>query len=215
MTGAMAPLTMFSLLTLLALAIWRRAKPVRAPFAVLVACVALAPRPSAAADPGKEGLYAGVDFGLSMLEPRSREGGYVIDDDQSTGFRVMLGYAWSEHWSAEGFFADGGAAGVSSDNPAVGHLGEIDYRMVGVGAEWLPLGKGRAARFFPLLKLGVVQITNSTDSDEILYEKLNDTGFYVGGGAGLRLGRSWLAQAEVVSYDADELFVTLGLRKHF
>ncbi len=215
-TGAMDPITILGLLAVLALAMWRgRATGVRAVPLALVACVTLAPRPSAAADTVKEGMYAGVDFGLSMLDPRNRDGGYLIDDDQSTGWRVTLGYAWSEHWSAEGFFADGGSAGVSSDNPAVGHLGDIDYRMVGVGAEWLPFGKGRAAKFFPLLKFGFVQITNSTDSDQIVYEKLNDAGLYLGGGAGMRMGKSWLVQTEVVSYDVDELFFTIGLRKHF
>jgi hypothetical protein len=32
---------------------------------------------------------------------------------------------------------------------------------------------------------------------------------------GLRLGDSWLAQGEVISYDQDELFFTLGMRKRF
>jgi hypothetical protein len=163
----------------------------------------------------QEGMYAGLDFGVSMLDPRNRDGGYEVDDDQSAGFRLTVGYAWSKHWSAEAFFADGGSVGISSDNPNVGHLGEIDYRMVGVGVEWLPFSKGRDAKFFPLLKFGAVQISNSSSSDEILYEKLNDTGVYIGGGAGWRFGETWLAQAEVVSYDVDELFFTIGFRKHF
>jgi hypothetical protein len=66
-----------------------------------------------------------------------------------------------------------------------------------------------------LIKLGAVQITNRATSDQILYKKLNDVGVYIGGGAGARLGKSWIAQAELVSYDQDELFFTIGLRKHF
>jgi hypothetical protein len=65
------------------------------------------------------------------------------------------------------------------------------------------------------VKLGLVQISNRATSDQILYKKLNDAGLYIGGGAGVRLGDSWLVQAEVVSYDKDELFYTFGLRKHF
>jgi hypothetical protein len=60
-----------------------------------------------------------------------------------------------------------------------------------------------------------VQIQNSSSSAAIAYEKLNDLGVYIGGGGGMRLGKSWLAQAEVVSYDKDELFFTIGVRKHW
>ena len=60
-----------------------------------------------------------------------------------------------------------------------------------------------------------MQIHNHANSSLIQYEKLNDLGVYLGGGMGLHLGDSWLAQGEVVSYDKDELFFTLGIRKRF
>jgi hypothetical protein len=165
--------------------------------------------------PMNEGMYVSLDAGVSRLQPRNRDGGYVVDDGQSLGLRLSVGYAWSAHWSAEGFYADGGKAGISSDNPQVGHLGDLEYKMAGVGVEWLPLTGGRAAQFFPLVKLGVVQISNRASNDQILYKKLNDAGLYLGGGAGMRLGDSWIVQGEVVSYDKDELFYTFGFRKHF
>jgi hypothetical protein len=87
--------------------------------------------------------------------------------------------------------------------------------MLGVGVEWLPLAAGRNAQFFPLVKLGAVQIDNSRSSTAIAYEKLNDVGVYIGGGGGMRFGENWIAQAEVVSYDKDELFLTIGVRKRW
>jgi hypothetical protein len=168
-----------------------------------------------AGDTSSKGFYVGVDVGMSRIEPRNADGGYVIDDKQDVGYRVDFGYAWSKKWAAELFYADGGKAGIASDNPAVGHLGEISYGMWGVGVEWAPLDGGRDARWFPLVKLGAVQIRNSASSDLIVYEKLNDVGVYLGGGLGLRLGDDWVAQGEVVSYDQDELFFTLGMRKKF
>jgi hypothetical protein len=152
---------------------------------------------------------------MSMVEPRNADGGYEIDDKQGVGFRVDLGYSWSAAWSAELFYADGGEAGVASDNAAVGHLGDISYSMLGVGVEWVPMEEGRDAPWFPLVKLGAVQIRNEASSDLIHYEKLNDVGLYLGGGLGLRFGDSWTALAEAVSYDQDELFFTVGLRKRF
>ncbi len=60
-----------------------------------------------------------------------------------------------------------------------------------------------------------IGIENRASSDQILFEKVHDAGLYLGGGAGLRFGESWIAQGEVVSYDKDELFLTFGIRKHF
>ena len=214
--GAIDPLTVAGLLAALGLVLLRRVKGARALPAALAASVLLAqPGAAHAADPTAEGWYVGLDAGFSRLDPRNRDGGFKVDDDQGTGFRVSAGYAWSMHWSAEAFYADGGKAGISSDNPNVGHLGDLEYKMLGVGVEWLPLANGRKAKFFPLVKLGAVQIDNSSSSPAIVYEKLNDVGVYIGGGGGVRLGKSWLAQAEVVSYDQDELFITIGIRKHW
>jgi hypothetical protein len=214
--GAIDPLTAAGLLVALGLTLLRRSKlALRTVPAVLAAAVLSHPGAAVAAEPTDEGYYVGLDAGLSRLKPRDRDGGFRVDDSKSIGFRATLGYAWSAHWSAEAFYADGGKAGISSDNPNVGHLGDIDYKMVGVGAEWLPLAAGRDARYFPLVKVGLVRIDNSASSAAIVYDKLHDVGVFFGAGGAMRLGRSWLAQAEVVSYDKDELFVTLGLRKHW
>lgn len=218
-TGAIDAWTAVGLLAVLGLVIAGRRGPrlARALPALLVVLVFAAPRAADAdeLDAVKDGIYVGIDVGASRLEPRSRGAGYVVDDKQSTGYRLNVGYSWNSQWSAEVFYADGGKAGISSDNPNVGHLGDIDYRLAGVGLEWLPFLAGRSARLFPLVKFGVVQIENSTSSEQILFEKIHDAGLYFGGGAGLRFGHGWTAQGEVVSYDKDELFMTLGVRKYF
>src|SRR6185295_16970609 len=135
---AMDPFTVLGLLAGLALAIVRRRAAQNARVVVLVAGAVLAPIAAQAADaPVTDGLYASVDAGVSRLAPRNRGGGYKVDDGQSLGLRLSMGYAWNSHWSAEAFYADGGKAGISSDNPSVGHLGDLDYKMAGVGVEWL------------------------------------------------------------------------------
>ena len=182
----------------------------------VVAMVAgLASGPAGAADTISKGWYVGVDTGMSRVEPRNRDGGFKVDDSQSFGYRVTAGYLWNQNWSVEGFYADGGDAGISSDNPGVGHLGDIGYKVLGVGLQWLPFDGGINEKWFPLIKFGASHIQNSASSSQVVYEKLNDVGVYFGGGAGLRFGESWVGQAEVVSYDADELFFTVGIRKHF
>ena len=183
----------------------------------LAACawLGVASMDSRAADSADKGWYVDLDVGVSIVEPRNRDGGYRVDDKQANAYRLDLGYSWSPTWSVEAFYADGGAAGIASANPAIGHLGEISYRMFGAGIEWLPFDSGRNARWFPLVKLGAVHIRNESSSPLIVYEKLNDIGVYFGGGAGVRFGKSWTALVEAVSYDKDELFLTAGLRKHY
>ncbi len=210
-TGAFEPLPLLGMFGILVWSLLRRSRRVAAAVAVLPALALNAH----AGDTAAKGFYVGVDVGMSMLKPRSEGGGYKLDDKQSMGYRLDAGYSWSANWSAELFYADGGDVGIASDNPAVGHLGEISYRMVGAGVEWLPMEGGRNAAWFPLIKIGAVQIQNQANSELINYEKLNDLGLYLGGGLGLRFGEDWLALGEVVSYDQDELFVTLGLRKKF
>jgi hypothetical protein len=217
-TGAIDPLTVGGLLAVLGLAVaGRRRARLAAVLPALLAAVVFAPRAAQAdeLEPANGGMYIGVDVGASRLEPRARGDGYVVDDKQSTGYRLTVGYSWNSQWSAEAFYANGGKAGISSDNPSVGHLGDIDYRLAGVGMEWLPFPAGRSARFFPLVKFGFVQIENSTSSEQILFEKIHDAGVYFGGGAGLRFGQNWTVQGEVVSYDKDEMFMTLGVRRSF
>jgi hypothetical protein len=213
--GAVDGFTIGGLLVMLTLMICRRLISFRAAPLMVLVLAGMSVTTHAAEPRISEGFYLGLDGGFSRLQPRIPDGGYAIDDQSSTGMRFSLGYSWSPAWSVEAFYADGGKVGISSDNPSVGHLGTIDYKMLGVGVEWSPFSGGRASRFFPLVKAGAVQIDNSASSATIVYEKLNDVGVYIGGGAGLRLGESWIAQAEVVSYDVDELFYTVGLRKHF
>ena len=216
--GAFEPLPLLAMFAILVGSVLRRTRRVQvARMLPALACVVLGTQAfdAQAGDTSARGFYVGADVGMSMLKPRSEGGGYKLDDKQSMGYRLDLGYSWSANWSTELFYADGGDVGIASDNPAVGHLGEISYRMVGAGVEWLPFEGGRQAPWFPLIKLGAVQIRNQASSEMIHYEKLNDLGVYLGGGVGLRFGKGWLALGEVVSYDQDELFSTFGVRKSF
>ena len=52
-------------------------------------------------------------------------------------------------------------AGISSDNPAVGHLGDIGYKVFGVGFQWLPFDGGINEQWFPLVKFGASHIQNT------------------------------------------------------
>ena len=205
------------LLVVIAMYYRRRASLVHGAAAILVlALLSTVPgaRAETAADHKGE-WYVGGDYGLSWLEPRDAGGGYAIDDDESSGFRIVVGRQVWENWSIEAFYADPGEAGIASDNPNVGHLGEITYEAYGLGTEWTPLLGGRGATFYPVFKAGVAYTDNSATSSLIHYEKLNGVSLYLGLAGVWQFADTWRAQIEFASYDEDESMLTLGVRKTF
>jgi hypothetical protein len=159
------------------------------------------------------GLYVGADVGVSWLEPEDRGGGYVVDDDRSEGWRLLGGYSWSPRWSVELFYIDAGKAGIGSDNAAVGHLGELEYEMYGGGIEWRPLGVEE--RLYPMLKVGAASIENRSTDSRINFDRENSLSYYFGVGGAFRIDARWSLQAEWVSYDKDDSFLSLGVRKRW
>jgi large repetitive protein len=198
------------------LLIWRTQR-VRhaAPSLLLVMLVASLPLRTAAAADHQGEWYIGGDVGLSWLKPRNVNGGYRIDDTTSSGYRLLAGKQVWEKFSVEGFYINSGKAGVSSDNANVGHLGEVKYTLYGVGTEWTPFKAGRTHTLYPLLKAGLVMTSNSTNSSSIRYDKLHTVGLYVGAAGVWQFANTWRAQAELSSYDQDELMLTIGVRKTF
>ena len=53
---------------------------------------------------------------------------------------------------------------------------------------------------------------NSASDPRIVYDRLHPVGVYLGAGAGWNFKPRWSAQAELVSYDRDELLLSIGLR---
>jgi hypothetical protein len=49
----------------------------------------------------------------------------------------------------------------------------------------------------------------------IAFEREHPTGIYFGAGGGWHFAPTWAAQAELISYDKDELVLTMGLRAQF
>jgi hypothetical protein len=161
----------------------------------------------------QKGFYVGADVGVTWLEPEDRGGGYVVDDDRSEGWRLLGGYSWSPRWSLELFYIDAGEAGIASDNAAVGHLGELEYEMYGGGIEWRPLGV--EDRLYPVLKVGAASIENSVTDARINFDRENSLSYYFGVGGAFRIDSGWSLKAEWVSYDKDDSFLSLGVRKRW
>jgi hypothetical protein len=195
-------------------ALRRKAHPSALAVIAIVGLATLNSPATFASDVDEEtGFHIGADIGVTWLEPEDRGGGYVVDDDRSEGWRLLGGYSWSPRWSVEVFYIDAGKAGIGSDNAAVGHLGDLEYKMYGGGIEWRPLGV--EDRLYPVLKVGAASIENSATDSRINFDRENSLSYYFGAGAAFRIAPRWSLQAEWVSYDKDDSFLSLGVRKRW
>ena len=157
--------------------------------------------------------YLGVDLGISKLEPEDNSVSQYLSDRKSSGYRLLIGYDLLRELSIEAFYADSGAAEISNVDPAIGFLGELNYELIGAGVNFRPFLIDKP--FVPYLKGGVVHTMNSVSNPAIAYDKDYKLGIYIGLGLVWRFSERWGLNAEIVSYDEDELFMSLGIRKRF
>ena len=213
--GALNPAWLFALALLLAMRRVGRRVPAIAT-SLLIVVIGGGTPPVRAADTAvvedADRWYVSGEIGITRLEPRNRNGGYRLGDSSSSGYRLSAGYRWAPRWSAELHYADLGKAGIDSDNAAVGRLGDITYRVVALGAEWVPLRSGYEPRLVPVITGGLVVTAHSVNDARIRYDKLHGTGLYLGVGALWRVTPRWSLQGRLLSYDRDEFAATVGVR---
>ncbi len=210
--GSSSP-AMLALLALFTLLRGRRRYLAR--LSVMGVVVLLLPYGSASADDleWKKGWYVGGDLGLSRLEPEGDQSAFVVADDRSHGYRVLGGYDWSRFLSFEAFYLDAGSAKIDGANPAIGRLGDLTYSLTGLGVNYRPLKQEK--RLVPYLKAGMAYTRNGVDDTRIIYDRDHPTGAFFGAGLAWRFASSWSLNTEWVSYDRDESFLSLGIRKSF
>ena len=198
-----------------AIRIVRNERQVLSALLALVFCTTLAtalPGARALASDSPQAWYAGADLGPTWLKPRNRDGSYRVAGNTSSGFRLLAGWQLNAHWSVEAYYVSLGKAHIDSSYAQVGRLGDLRYNDYGIGAEWWPRRDGRTGKWFPLLKAGLVHTGNSASDPRIVYDRLHPVGVYLGAGAGWNFKPRWNVQAELVSYDRDELLLSIGLR---
>ena len=156
-------------------------------------------------------VYVGGGGLLSDLDPdTSGVTGVSVDDSNSVGYSLSLGYDISNRFSVEGHYADLGTADLSPS-------GSIDYQVGGLSALVYVLGseEGRRRRegFSVFGRLGVGFLDNDEEGVEV--RRVNDV--HVLGGAGLEYGltNGLAARAEFVAHEADARYVQLALLYRF
>ena len=194
------------LLGLLVLARKRR----RVILPALLASLALA-MPAVADDLDQAGtFYIGLNGGVSFVEPDPGTSNYVIDEDTSEGFKLTLGYNFTDHLAIEAFWADLGEATLLGDGSAQFPDGAIEYSIPGIGLRYtLPL----ADRFNVSAIIGVGQLDNT--GVNIPFEQVEDTQVFAGLGAEYMLGDRLSVLGQYDYFDKDAQLASLGLRYRF
>jgi outer membrane protein OmpA-like peptidoglycan-associated protein len=152
--------------------------------------------------------YVGGGIGISRLEPDTDQAVlYSVDDNSSAGYKLYLGYDWSEKVSIEGYFSDLGEAKISPE-------GEVSYKDIGVsGLYHLYQQKSERKRGLEaFIKLGLGWMKNDSDLN---YEREHASHVMLGLGSGYTFENGFSIRADIDLYDEDSQFFILSLSKRF
>lgn len=156
-------------------------------------------------------VYIGAGALISDLEPD--ENGvtdFTVDDTESAGGTVLLGYDINSVVSIEGHYSDLGEATFDPE-------GEIDYQVGAVSAllyfanNFADRSRREGFSLFGRVGVGVLE----NDSDVIEFEQVNDAHLLLGLGAEYGFGNGLGIRLEGVSHDEDINYGQLGLVYRF
>ena len=160
-----------------------------------------------------ERWFIGADLGLSWIDPDDSNTDFNVTDDTSQGLKIEVGYDLNKYIATEGFYLFPGSAEIAHVNRAIGKLGKLKYHTFGLGVDYRPIWHNK--KVLPHLKAGLSTSRNSVTDDRIDYERVSAVSLYYGAGVSWRFRHDMAAHAEIVTYDRDEMFLSVGVRKYF
>lgn len=155
--------------------------------------------------------YLGGGLGFSWLEPDASGTSYSVQDTNSNGFKLYVGYDLKDRWSLEGYYAVMGEAGLAP-------RGTVDYLDYGINGIYYfyqskpyqeQTSREKLAAF---VRLGIGWMENESD---VPYEQVNSSHILIGLGMEYGLCSGVSLRAEIDLYDEDSQLATLSLLKRF
>ncbi len=162
-------------------------------------------------------LYLGVGGGASQLSPEVDAGvNLTVEDKESTGQKVYIGWDFRPHLAVEIGVADLGEAQIGPDN-----LGSLEYSVADAsvlyhfynlgGYDRLAARRGLGAFW----KLGVGMMDNATQKTDPAntFDFRRDNDWHVMGGLGVEYGtKMGLAlRGEIEAFDEDAVLASVGV----
>ena len=157
--------------------------------------------------------YGALGLGYSYVAPEEEAQNFLLDtnEDNDSGFHVLIGRQFSPHWFAELKYADLGEAGITNRNPAIAAAfpnAAITYKVPSLmaGYQWRV-----AEKWKPFAKFGISAISNSTKGGPIPFEKQTSLQLAFGVGLKYDFGRSpWFVRGDVDWYDRDAWYAGIS-----
>jgi len=156
-------------------------------------------------------VYVGAGALVSRLEPDADdEPDIELDEDQSVGGSLAIGYDLSERLSVEGHLAQLGEATFAPE-------GDVTYQVGGLSALVYGLNDvhGRLLRegFSVFGRVGAGTMRNQ--ADDVEFERENDLHLLFGGGVEFGFENGLAVRGELVSHETDAGYAQLGLLYRF
>lgn len=151
-------------------------------------------------------LYVGAGLGISRLEPDSNGTIFDVEDKNSSGYKLTLGYDWSERISTEAYYADLGEAKMSPH-------GKVEYQDLGISGLYHFFQQEMPHRGLEAFaKVGLGYMKNDSDLN---YEREHDGHLMFGLGAGYGFENGLMLRADLDLFDEDSQFLSINLIKGF
>ena len=152
-------------------------------------------------------LQAGV--GYTLVDPEGQSNGWQTSDDNSHGYKLLLGRHLKPKWFAELSYTDMGEAELDNVNPAITGTPEISYEVAALFAGyWLRKPESRWNLYG---KIGLSVIWNEVDDSRVDYDKQNSTQLAFGIGLQWRVNQRWFTRLEYDAFDRDARFTGLSI----
>ena len=161
--------------------------------------------------------YLGAGLGITELDPDTNNTGYSVTDESDTGFKLFGGFDYNNRLTIEGFYADLGAAQISS--PFISQPdGEVDYSTFGASALWYFIRNGEDKG--KDLRKGLQVYAHGglsflVNSSSVAYSQDNSVQVHYGAGLEYGLNNGIALRAGIDLYDKDAGMVFVGVMKRF
>ena len=159
-------------------------------------------------------IYIGAGFGLSELNPQTKQSGFSIANDQDSGWRVSAGWDWNSNITLEGYYSKLGQ--VALINNSNSNSATLDYNAVGLHGVYHHFVQGD--RYLKnswaiFAKAGASKIINSASG--VQYQQTSTLQISTGLGVEYILANDWSVRADFEAFDQDANMFSVSLVKRF
>ena len=158
------------------------------------------------ADSFEKQWYLGMGLGRSELKPDTDGSGFSLNDKNTTGYKLFVGYDLTERFSLEGYFSRLGQAKLSPN-------GKIKYKDLGISALYYLYKSQQPHVGWGIFGRGGIGSMKNTAN--IPYERDNDNHIMLGAGLEYGFNNGFALRIDADLYDADARLIAINVLKRF